>query len=41
LLGDGDKEIEIVYGEVKIFCTVLTRTAKTKQKSLVPARQAQ
>ncbi len=42
MLGDGDKEIEVVCGEVKkIFCTGSTRAAKTEQKSLVPARQAQ
>jgi hypothetical protein len=42
LLGDGDKVIEIVYGEgKKIFCTGFTRSAKEKQKSLEPARQAQ
>jgi hypothetical protein len=40
-LGDGDKEIEIVYGEEKIFCTGQTRAAKAEQKSLVPAREAQ
>jgi hypothetical protein len=32
LLGDGDKEIEKVYGEEKIFCTGPTRTAKSEQK---------
>ncbi len=42
LLGDGDKVIEILCGEEKkIFCTGLTRVAEEKQKSLVPARQAQ
>jgi hypothetical protein len=41
LLGDGNKGIEIVYGEEKILCTGTTRVAKTEQKSLVPARQAQ
>jgi hypothetical protein len=40
LLGVGDKEIELVYGEEKIFCTGPTRTAKSKQKSLVLAQQA-
>jgi hypothetical protein len=40
LLGDGDKEIEIAYGEEKKFCTELTRAAKAEQKSLVPARQS-
>jgi hypothetical protein len=31
LLGDGDKGIEIVYGEKKkIFCTGLTRAAKAE-----------
>jgi hypothetical protein len=28
LLSDGEKGIEIVYGEEKIFCTGLTRAAK-------------
>ncbi len=41
LLGDGDKGIEIVYGEEKIFCTGPTRASKAEQKSLLPARQAQ
>ncbi len=43
LLGDGNKGIEIVYGEEKntVFCTGPTRAAKAEQKSLVPARQAQ
>jgi hypothetical protein len=40
MLGDGDKEIEIAYGEEKIFCAGPTRAAKTEQKDLVPARQA-
>jgi hypothetical protein len=40
-LGDGDKEIEMVYGEEKIFCTGPARAVKAEQKSLVPARQAQ
>jgi hypothetical protein len=42
LLGDGDKDIEIVYGEEKNYF-VLGRpehAAKAEQKSLVPARQA-
>jgi hypothetical protein len=38
---DGDKGIEIVYGEEKISCTGSPRAAKAEQKSLVPARQAQ
>ncbi len=33
LLGDGDKEIEIVFGEEKIFCTGPTSAAKAEQKS--------
>ncbi len=37
LLGDGDKGIEIVYGEEKIFCARPNRAAKAEQKSLVPA----
>jgi hypothetical protein len=37
LLGDWDKDIEIVYCEGKIFCTGPTRAAKAGQKSLVPA----
>jgi hypothetical protein len=42
LLGDGDRGIEEVYGEDKqIFCTGQTRAAKTEQKPLVAARQAQ
>jgi hypothetical protein len=41
LLGNGEKGIEKVYGEEKIFCIGVTRAAKAKQKSLVPARQAQ
>jgi hypothetical protein len=41
LLADGDKVIEIVYGEEKIFFTGPTRAAKEEQKSLEPARQAQ
>ncbi len=41
LLGDGDKGIEIAYGEEKIFSTKPTRAAKAEQKSLIPARQAQ
>ncbi len=42
LLGDGAKGIEIVYGdEKKIFCTGPARAAKTEQKSLVPAQEAQ
>jgi hypothetical protein len=36
----GDKVIEIVYGEEKIFCTRPIRAAKTEQKSLLPATQA-
>ncbi len=32
LLGDGDKCIEIVYGEEKIFYTGPTRADKTEQK---------
>jgi hypothetical protein len=39
-LGDGDKGIEIVYGEEKILFTGPTRAAKAEQKFLVPARQA-
>ncbi len=38
LLGDGDKWIKIVYGDV--FYTGPTRAAKARQKSLVLARQA-
>ncbi len=41
LLGDGDKDIEVVYGEEKIFGTGPTRADKAEKKSLVPARQAQ
>jgi hypothetical protein len=36
MLGDGDKGIEIVYGEEKIFCSGPTRAAKAEQKSLLP-----
>jgi hypothetical protein len=39
LLGDGDKWIEIVVGEEKIFCTGPTRAAKAVQN--LPARRAQ
>ncbi len=39
LLDDGDKVMEIVYGEEKIFCTGPNRTAETEQKSHVSARQ--
>jgi hypothetical protein len=35
LLGGGNKEIEIVYGEEKIFSTGPTRAANAGQKSLV------
>jgi hypothetical protein len=35
-LGDGEKWTEIVYSEVKIFCTGPTISAKAGQKSLVP-----
>jgi hypothetical protein len=38
---DGDKGIEIVYSEEKIFCTWLKRASTAEQKSLVPARKAQ
>jgi hypothetical protein len=38
LQGDGDKEVEIVYGEEKIFCTGQTGAAKAGQNFLVPAR---
>jgi hypothetical protein len=40
LLGDGDKEIEIVYGKEKniLYCADY---AKTEQTFLVPALQAQ
>ena len=41
LLVDGDKGIEIVYCEEKIFCSGPTRAAKAEQKCLVPARLAQ
>jgi hypothetical protein len=42
LRGDGDKRIEIVFGEEKnIFYHGPTSAAKAEQKSLVPARQAQ
>ncbi len=37
----GGKVIEIMYVEDKVFCTGPTRTAKTGQKSLVPAQQIQ
>jgi hypothetical protein len=36
-LGDGDKRIEIVHGEKKIFYTGPTTAAKAEQKYLVPA----
>ncbi len=39
LLGDGDKEIEIVLGE-EIFLYWATKAAKAEQKSLVLAQQA-
>jgi hypothetical protein len=39
LLGDGDKEIEILYGEEKILCTGPTTAAKAQQKTLVTERQ--
>jgi hypothetical protein len=38
LLVVGDKGIEIVYIEEKIFCIGPTRAAKAEQKSLVPAQ---
>jgi hypothetical protein len=41
LLGDGDKAIEIVYGEEKIFFSGPTRAAKAEQKFFVPARRTQ
>jgi hypothetical protein len=41
VLGDGDKGIEIVYGEEKILFTGPTKAAKAEQKFLVPAGQAQ
>ncbi len=34
LLGDGDKGIEIVYGEEKNKCTGPTRAGKARQKPL-------
>jgi hypothetical protein len=34
LLDDGDKGIEIAYGEEKMFCTVPTREDKAEQKYL-------
>jgi hypothetical protein len=38
-LGNGDKGIEIVYGEEKkIYCTGPTRAAMAEQKLIVPAR---
>jgi hypothetical protein len=37
----GTTEIETVYGEEKHIFTGSIRAAKTEQKSLVPARQAQ
>ena len=41
-LGNGEKKIEIVYGEEKkIFCTGPTSVSKAEQKSFVLARQAQ
>ncbi len=41
LLRDGDKGIEKVFGEEKIFCAGPNKAAKPIQKSLVPARQFQ
>jgi hypothetical protein len=41
LLGDEDKEIEIVYGEEKKILYWATRAAMAEHKSLVSARQAQ
>jgi hypothetical protein len=42
LLGDGEKGIEIVYGEEKkIVCAGPTRADKAVQNYLVPARQVQ
>jgi hypothetical protein len=35
LLGDGDKGIEIVYGEEKIYCTRPTRAAMRQSKNLL------
>ena len=40
LLGDGNKGIEIMYGEEKIFFSGPTRASKAEQKSLVPTKQA-
>jgi hypothetical protein len=37
LLDGGDKRMEIVYGEEKIFSIGPTRAAKAGQNSLVPA----
>ncbi len=34
LLGDGDKGMELVYGEEKIFCSGPTRAAKAEQTQL-------
>ncbi len=46
LLGNGDKLIEIVYGDdgderKEILCIGQTTAVKKGQKSLVPARRAQ
>ncbi len=43
LLGDGDKVVEIMYGEGKniLYRADATREAKAEQRSYVPARQAQ
>jgi hypothetical protein len=40
-LGDGDKGIVKVYGEEKNMFFGAARAANAKQKSLLPARQAQ
>jgi hypothetical protein len=40
-MGDGDRGIETVYGEEKIFFTGPTRAAKAEQHFFIPARQAQ
>jgi hypothetical protein len=41
LAGHGEKRIDIVYYEEKVFCTGPTKTAKAEQKSLAPTRQAE
>jgi hypothetical protein len=41
LLGDGDKGIEMVYGEEKNILYWVIIAAKAEQKSFLPTRQAQ